>query len=484
MKTNSISKSAAIRDRVGHPILDSDGHMVEMLPVFLDYLKSVAGARLSERFGNEVADAVIYGGWRSPAGADYRGARTMRGPWWSCPARNTADLATAMMPHLMRARLDEMGLDMSVVYPTLGLLIVNMADAELRQACARALNRMKADMYQGLTDRLLPVATISMHTPAEAIAELDYAVGQLGIRVVMMAGYVRRPIEAAMRISSEAGRHSYWLDTFGIDSEHDYDPVWAKCAELKVAPTFHSLGYGWGSRTSPSSYLANHLGNFAASAEAICRSLLMGGVPVRFPDLRFAFLEGGVAWARNLYCDLIAHWHKRNREAMENYNPDSIDGALFERLAAAHGGRMAQGRAGEIVAAHVRWMKRSAAPDAVDEWAQSGIRSPEDIRDLFTGRFYFGCEGDDPMNALAFDTRGAPFGSRLGAFYGSDIGHWDVPDMKDSAEEAYELVEQGLITHEDLRAFVFENPVRFWTAVNPGFFEGTILEGAAASLAR
>ena len=40
-------------------------------------------------------------------------------------------------------------------------------------------------------------------------------------------------------------RHAFWLDTFCLDSEYDYDPVWAKCVELKVPPTFHSPGMGW-----------------------------------------------------------------------------------------------------------------------------------------------------------------------------------------------------------------------------------------------
>ena len=76
------------------------------------------------------------------------------------------------------------------------------------------------------------------------------------------------------------------------------------------------MGYGWGSRATPSNYIHNHLGNFAASADAICRGLLMGGVPKRFPQLTFAFMEGGVAWARALYCDLVSHWEKRNRVAI------------------------------------------------------------------------------------------------------------------------------------------------------------------------
>ena len=37
----------------------------------------------------------------------------------------------------------------------------------------------------------------------------------------------------------------------------------------------------------------------------------MGGVPKRFPQLKFAFMEGGVGWARTLYCDLVSHWAKR-----------------------------------------------------------------------------------------------------------------------------------------------------------------------------
>ena len=59
------------------------------------------------------------------------------------------------------------------------------------------------------------------------------------------------------------------------------------------------------------------------------------------------------------------------------------------------------------------------------------ITKKEDIRDLFVPSFYFGCEADDPANAWAFTDRRIPFGARLHAIFGSDIGHWDVPDMTD-----------------------------------------------------
>ena len=36
-------------------------------------------------------------------------------------------------------------------------------------------------------------------------------------------------------------------------------------------------------------------------------------------------------------------------------------------------------------------------------------------------------------------------GARLRPIFGSDISHWDVPDMTEPVEEAYELVEDGVI---------------------------------------
>ena len=65
-----------------------------------------------------------------------------------------------------------------------------------------------------------------------------------------------------------AARPETWIDALGVDSAHDYDPVWRRCVELGVSPTFHSNGLGWGSRTSVSNYVHNHLGGFAAAGEA------------------------------------------------------------------------------------------------------------------------------------------------------------------------------------------------------------------------
>ena len=93
-----------------------------------------------------------------------------------------------------------------------------------------------------------------------------------------------------------------------------------------------------------------------------------------------------------------------------------------------------------------------------------------------------GCEADDRANTLAFSPKLSPFQVRFNAVFGSDIGHFDVPDMRAVLEEAYELREEELIDAEDFRDFVFANAVRLHGGMNPKFFEGTAVEREAAQV--
>ncbi len=474
MNRNGLSKSAVVRAGLDHPIIDSDGHTVENALILSEYIESLAGPKLAQDFRERFRSRDQR--FTRLSADEHRAHRITRLPWWAIPARNTVDRATAMLPKLLYERMGELGLDYSVLYTTVGFHAIGLPDDELRRAACRALNQMRADMVKGLEDRLTAAAVIPMHTPDEAIAELEYAVEELGMKTAMVASYVKRPIPALARKHPDANAYAYWLDVYGLDSDYDYDPFWAKCVELGINPTFHSLGYTWGSRQSISNYVYNHIGSFAASAEAVCKGLVLGGVPKRFPMLRFAFLEGGIPWAVSLYCDLIAHWHKRNREAVERYNPDAIDRRLMADLTRRYGRRKCEGDASMVVDNYSFLPITDEYPFVLDEFAQSGIHGPEDIRDIFVNQLYFGCEGDDPLNAMAFHPNGIPFEIRFNALYGSDIGHWDVPEMSEVAEEAYELVERGLISKENLRQFVFGHAVKFWTANRPDFFRGTAVE--------
>jgi predicted TIM-barrel fold metal-dependent hydrolase len=467
MAADTMSEATKLRARLSHRVIDSDGHWVEFGPQVNDYLKLVGGTKALEGFKSRPTED-----WHLTIPLAERRERRLDAPvWWGVPAKNTLDHATSMLPQLLYQRLDTFGFDFVVLYPSAGLRTPFIADAEMRQAACRAFNMFSADLFRPYRDRLTAAAVIPMHTPNEAIAELEYAVKTLGLKVAMMATLIRRPI----RSNQPNPRYNEWLDVLGLDSEHDYDPVWAKCVELGISPSFPSVSKGVGTRLSPANAVYNHIGHFGAAGEAVCKALFLGGVTRRFPSLNFAFLEGGVGWGCSLYNDLIGHWAKRNLKALEDINPANLDRALLVRLFEQYGGKGVAGKIEQFKTEARALSPRTADPQAsLDDFAACGIEHPEDIRELFVPRFYFGCESDDPINSWAFTANS--FGARLGAVFGSDIRHFDVLDMTKVLPEAYELVEDRLINENDFRDFVFANPVKLWAGNNPDFFKGTVVE--------
>jgi predicted TIM-barrel fold metal-dependent hydrolase len=472
-----MSSSFEIHGRLGHPVIDIDGHTAEYLPTLAPYIEGegLALDHLSLRRMVPPAGGTDRS-WHEQTPAERAATRTPRGPWWSAPARQSIDLATALFPELLYERLDEIGIDFGVVYPSLGLVFLHTADDTYRRGLCRALNRANADRFAPLADRLTPVAAIPMHTPEEAVTELEFAVQELGFKAVVCAGFVERPFEALAERDPEVARYANWLDQFGIDSAYDYDPVWAKAQELGVSIAFHSGFIGMTPYRSISSYVSNHLSMLAAGQQSLAKSLFLGGVTRRFPEMNFVFLEGGVAWAATLYSDIVGHWKKRNLTALRaNLDPALVDrGLILEQIL-----RFAP----DAPRLDPKLTARPPEPvDMLDEWAACGITTAEDIKTLFADRFYFGCEADDPLTSMAFNTKINPFGSELQVMMGSDVAHWDVPDMTEVLEEAWEMVEHEWIDEASFKKFTFTNPVRFYTDTNPSFFKGTVVEAAVDRL--
>jgi predicted TIM-barrel fold metal-dependent hydrolase len=461
-----------IRGRIDHPIIDSDGHLIEYLPLVRDFLVEEAGESVAKGFDHMVRSARARAA--EPAPERRRQLGIHASAVWGIPTRNTLDRATVMLPELQYRRLDELGIDFAVLYPTYGLPVTALPNAELRGALAYAINRYYAEVYAGFRDRLEPVAAIPTFSPQEAIAELDHAVGELGLKAVMLGGTIPRPYADA---PSSPGR---WIDTLGHDSLYDYDPLWRRCEELGVAPTFHSGGQGWGTRMSTTNNSYNQVGNFAAADEGTCRSLVFGGVPMRFPGVQFAFQEGGVAWAAALLAGMVGHWEKRNIDAIQQYNPANLDRDLLERLFEQYATSGIAERRSRLDEGLAMLSDPDELDRDVDMFGESQLSGMDDLVGIFANRFFFGCEADDPMNVLAFSPSLNSGGITLPAVFASDVGHWDVPDIRQVVPEAYELVEKGQIDEEHFRAFVFDNPVRLWTGMNRDFFQGTPVESAVS----
>lgn len=476
MNKKKESRSSQIKSRLDHPVVDADGHMVEVFPVLFDYLKQVGGPEMTDRTWASFRRSNSRG-WYDMSVDERRHNNQLRPAFWAAPTENTLDRATAMLPRLMHERLPEMGIDYSVVYPTIGFLLPDIPDNDIRRAACRAHNLMMADMFRGYEDRLTPAAIIPCHTPEEAIEELEFTMNELDFKVPMFANLVRRPIEAVAEKDPDLGRYAFWVDTLALDSLYDYDPVWQKCVDLKVPVTAHAIGQGIGMRRSISNYMYNQTGHFADAGHAFAKALFFGGVTHRFPNLNFAFLEGGVAWGASLICDLTERWEKRNKEAVQQFNPAKIDATYLNELFDEYGGDVL---AGKLKGSS---MTRSPEePDGIDDFEAACIETKEDLMQRLVPNFYYGCEADDRMVGTAFDTKVLPGGHKLNAIFSSDFGHWDVTDMSTVLAEAYGLVEDGIVNEDDFRDFVFTNPVKLLAGMNPDFFAGTAVAAEARAV--
>jgi len=478
MSGHAKRSPAEIRAGLKHPVIDGDGHWVEYDPVFAERMRKVGGDQAADGF---LAAMRVTKDALEMIPAERRRRRIALPGFWTRQTANTHDRATAMMPRLLYDRLDEFGTDFAIIYPTAGLRLPRIRDDATRRAVIRAYNIVSAGYFEKLSDRMIPAAIIPMHTPDEAIAELEFATTQLGAKVGMFGSALPRPVASVGADDPDTRRLAVWYEVFGIDGQYDYDPVWATCRDLKIAPSFHSPGTNQALRNSPSNFTYNHIGHFASAGHATAKGLFLGGVTRRFPELRFAFLEGGVGWGAQLFGDLIEHWERRNTRALENMRPEKLDRARLMSLVEQYGY--------DDIAAALRardgWpdpdLRATGGLDDLDDFAKCQITRKEDWCELYATPYYFGCEADDRMNAIAFGKTN-PFGARLNAFYSSDIGHFDVIDMRDPLAEAHELVEDGHLTQDDFHDFAFANTVRLWGTQNPGFFDGTRVASEARAL--
>lgn len=466
MTNHSHHTGADTRAKLNHPVVDADGHMIEATFAVLDFVKQVGGPEIAARY-----EKVMRG---DNAGLNRNAV------WVGNSGPASIDRATAMLPKLLRSRLDEAGIDFSVVYGTHALAVLRLDDDELRAIVYRAMNMLYADMFKEVSDRLTPVALIPMHTPCEALAELDFAVGELGLKAVVMNILVRRPESQVVKEAPHLATYTMLPTSPGIDVGSDYDSVWAKCVELGVSPSCHNALRGRGStHNSPSNYIFNSLGSFAAGNDYFCRALFFGGVLHRFPTLKFAFLEGGAGWAAQLYNSLFEYWEKRNLKALStNLDPAKLDISLLVKMFKTYGNEYLTPERIRAEPHQPISSQLFVPPEEMDDFALSGVKAPEDIRTIFENNFYFGSEADDRMTSVAFDTKLNHYGLRLNAILGSDIGHWDVPDMTQVIVEAYEMVEKGYMTETDFHDFTFGNVVSMHTGMNPDFFNGTVVETA------
>lgn len=174
--------------------------------------------------------------------------------------------------------MDKAGIDRQVLSPPMSITGYELDDVR-GQALARLFNESVVESAKTHPDRLIPVATLPLQSPAAAVRELDHAVQELGVRMV------------------EIGTN---VNGANLD-EPRFEPVFARAADLEVLVQLHPHNVAATDRLRHS-YLDNLVGNPLDSTIAAA-ALIFGGVLERHPTLRVCLVHGGGCLA-----SLIGRW--------------------------------------------------------------------------------------------------------------------------------------------------------------------------------
>ena len=177
------------------------------------------------------------------------------------------------------AFLDKANIERSVLFTSEGLSVGHIQIPGYAVEVCRAYNDYVHDRYAKLSDRLRPMALIPMQDVPAAVTELRRAVKDLGLPGAMLPS-TGLPLHIA--------HEQYW-------------PVYKEADALDCTLALH------GGANIPAAGL-NTFTNFAAShilhhpipLMVGLIGFIFHGVLDRFPNLRLAFMEGGVGWLASL----------------------------------------------------------------------------------------------------------------------------------------------------------------------------------------
>jgi uncharacterized protein len=208
-------------------------------------------------------------------------------------------------------RLKEMALDgvsAEVLYPTLGLRLFGLDDAELQEACFRVYNDWLIEYCAVAPERLVGIGCVSVYNIDNAIAELQRCKeNNLAGALIWQAPHPDLP----------------------FTSNH-YDRLWAAAQELDMPMHFHILtGHnyskaGFGSRAGAEHYRGSvNLKTF--DAVTLFFDLIFYGTLERYPKLKVVNVENEIGWIP-FFLQQWDYYFRRFRDT----NPPPIEHAPSE----------------------------------------------------------------------------------------------------------------------------------------------------------
>lgn len=235
-----------------YPIIDADGHVLEKDSELHEFLAGrYQGMARFETYGFFPS----LDGW-------HRGS-SIAGKEADVPASRWLEF------------LEELGIELSVLYPTAGLASGLIQDREWACAVARAYNSWIYEKFTRDNPRLKAVALLPVQEPAEAARELKRAKTELGL----VAGLL-----PAVTVLHKGYGHP------------DFDPIFREAERLDFPLAIHgapSRGMGFDFFDK---FIQVHTLEHPFAILVQFTHMIFEGVFERFPRLRVVFLEAGSGW--------------------------------------------------------------------------------------------------------------------------------------------------------------------------------------------
>lgn len=193
---------------------------------------------------------------------------------------------------MQRQHLDPLDVEFGILQ-VLDLFIFSQQNLEFGAAIQRAINDWQLAFWSHRDPRLKASILVGQDGVDLAIAEIE--------RCAKIGEYIQ--INVSPRANEPLGRRRYWS-------------IYERAEALDLPLGIHVGGYGGHPPTGggwPSYYVEEHQSN-AHTIAAQLASLVIEGVPERFPKLKIVFIEGGFGWIPSAVWRMDQHFERFRSE--------------------------------------------------------------------------------------------------------------------------------------------------------------------------
>jgi predicted TIM-barrel fold metal-dependent hydrolase len=187
-------------------------------------------------------------------------------------------------------RLKDQDLDgvlAEVLYSSLGIVLLNMPDVELQQACLRVYNDWLAEFCSHDPQRLIGIGLYTLSALPD-VSEIERC-AKLGLKGVLI-------------LASDTVELPY--------SDERFEPLWQVCSEAKLPISLHKPLVSGMPRTAAMPTPADLQIHVIHVVEQCITRMVYGGVFERFPDLKMVSAENDVGWMPN-WIHRLDHVHAK-----------------------------------------------------------------------------------------------------------------------------------------------------------------------------